>query len=46
MGDQKKKWMGMTAVGAAIAAFVTRMRQRSAGGGGSQKRAAPSDIRS
>jgi hypothetical protein len=43
MSDQKKKWMGLAAVGTAIAAFVTRLRRR---GDRSEKPAVPSDVRS
>jgi hypothetical protein len=46
MNDQKKKWMGLAAVGTAIAAFVTRLRRRSDRGDRSQKPAVPSDVRS
>jgi hypothetical protein len=45
MSDQKKKWMGLAAVGTAIGAFVTRLRRRSDRGDRGQKRAVASDVR-
>jgi hypothetical protein len=46
MSDQKKKWVGLAAVGTAIVAFVTRLRRRSDRGDGAQKPAVASDVRS
>jgi hypothetical protein len=43
MSDQKKKWMGLAAVGTAIAAFVTRRRW---GSNPTEKPAVASDVRS
>lgn len=45
MSDQKE-WIGLAAVGTAIAAFVTQLRRRSDRGDRSEKPAEPSDVRS
>ena len=44
MDDQKKKWIGLAALGTAIAAFVTRLRRRSVRD--DHKPAVASDVRS